>query len=171
MFSSSNTPAYLHNTLVSLKTLDPEYIVLNFEKINPNIWDASSYDDSQALAVLGKDNFSALMFGIRNSDKPAEKRLEMWERKQDAKGIKKMLSSAPSTKYFATPGQDDRALEERLRQLRTEGGRRKSKKTKGKSIRRRSIKGKKSIKGQKSIGGKKSIKRKTSIKRKIMQMY
>mgnify|MGYP005992260253 FL=1 len=89
------------------------------------------------------------MFGIRHSDKRAEKRLEMWENKEQNKQNLKMIKSAPSAWNMATPGsmEQDRELKERFRRLK-EGGRRKrgksirikSMKKKGKSSRRKSMK-------------------------------
>ena len=163
MFSSSKSN-YAFNTLESLKVMDPTSIVSRFQEINPNIWENSSYNDSNAIDVLGKDRFRALMFGIRHSNKPPEKRVELWERQEEEKGMKKSLNSAPSTRNLPTPGwrDQDQELADRIARLK-QGGRRttrgKSKKMKGKSIRRKSIR-------RKSIGGRKSIRRK-SIRRKV----
>lgn len=158
MFTPSRSE-YLFDTLESLKQTDPGQIVLYFEKINPNIWENSSYNDSRALDVLGKDRFRALMFGIRHSNKPAERRLEMWEKQEEEKGIKRSLNSAPSTRNLPTPGwrDEDQDLADRLARLK-QGGRRKSKKRSMKSKSRR-----KSIR-------RKSIRRK-SIRRKSMKMH
>ena len=163
MFTPSSNSKYLFNTLESLSRdkVDSGHIVLYFDKINPNIWEGSSYNDSNAIDILGKDNFRALMFGIRYSNKPAEKRLQMWEEKEEEKQTIKKINSAPSTRYMATPGSiaKDRELEERLRRLK-EGGRRKSKSKKiSKSIRSKSIRSK-------------SMKKKgKSIRRKSVKMY
>lgn len=162
MFTPSSNPKYLFNTLESLKETEPGHIVLYFDKINPNIWESSSYSDSKALDIIGKDKLRALLFGIRHSDKPAEKRLQMWEDKQTIKNI----NSAPSTRNLPTPGwrDEEEELRKRLAKLR-EGGRRKSKSKKiGKSIRRKSMK----KKGKSII--RKSIRRK-SIRRKSTKMY
>jgi hypothetical protein len=153
IFGSTSSTKYLFNTLESLKSTEPGHIVLYFDKINPKIWeDNSSYNDSDAMDVLGKDRFRALMFGIRYSNKPAEKRLEMWETQEEEKGTRKLLSSTPSTRNLAEPGgsEKDRALMERLAKLK-EGGRRKRKSMKRKSIKRKSIKKRKSLKKRKSI--------------------
>lgn len=145
LFTSSK-PEYLFDTLESLKDADPGQIVLYFEKINPNIWENTSYEDSHALDVLGKDRVRALMFGIRHSNKPPEKRIEMWQRQEEEKSMKRSLNFAPSTRNLPTPGwrNEEQVLMDRLARLK-QGGRRKSKKTKGhnsmksKSKRRKSI--------------------------------
>ena len=162
MFTPSSNSKYLFNTLESLSQdkVDSGHIVLYFDKINPNIWKDKSYNDSNAIDILGKDNFRALMFGIRHSDKPAEKRLQMWEEKQNIKKI----NSAPSTRNLPTPGwrDEDEELRKRLAKLK-EGGRRKSKSKKiGKSIRSKSIRTKSMKKTGKSIR-RKSIRRKVRV--------
>ena len=162
---------YTFNTLESLKIMDEISIITRIKEINPNIWtDNSSYNDSDAMTKLGKERFTALMFGIRHSDKPVDKRIELWERKQEAKGIEKSLKSAPSTRNLPTPGgrERDQELADRLHRLRTEGGKKsRGKSMKSKSIRRKSMKSK-SIR-HKSIR-RKSMKKK-SIRRKSMKMH
>lgn len=166
MFTPSSNSKYLFNTLESLKELDSGQIVLYFDKINPNIWENSSYNDSKAIDILGKDRFRALMFSIGKSHMPAEKRLEIWEKKEQEKGIKKMLSSAPSTRNMDTPGwrEEEEELRQRFSKLK-EGGKRKSKKTRVKSIRKKSIR-----KKSKNIKIKSKSKKIKSIRRKSMKM-
>jgi hypothetical protein len=115
------------------------------------------------------------MFGIRHSDKPVDKRIELWERKQEAKGIYNSLKSAPSTRNLPTPGgrERDQELADRLHRLRTEGGKKsrgksmKSKSMKSKSIRRKSMNSK-SIR-RKSMKNKST--RRKSIRHKSMKMH
>ena len=139
LFTGSKSK-YLYDTLESLIAITPKNIVLNFEKINPDVYDNALYSDSKAIEILGKDKFRALMFGIRQSNKPPEKRIELWEKQEEEKSTKRMLNSAPSTRNL--PNMEDRSLEERFARLK-QGGRKKNKKTrKGvskKSIRHKSV--------------------------------
>ena len=137
LFSKST---YLYDTLESLTAITPENIVLNFEKINPTAYDNASYSDNNAIIILGKDKHRALLFGILHSNKPPEKRIELWQKKEEEKGTKRMLKIAPSTRNL--PNLEDRSLQERFARLK-QGGRRKNKKTRKdvskKSIRRKSV--------------------------------
>jgi len=170
MFTPSSNSKYLFNTLESLKDADPGHIVLYFDKINPNVWESSSYSDSKALDIIGKDRLRALLFGIRYSNKPGEVRLEMWEEKEEEKGIKKLLNSAPSTRNLPTPGwrDEEEELRNRLSRLR-EGGRKKTRgnkksisiKKKGKSMKKKGKSMKKKGKSMKKKG--KSMKKKVLV--------
>jgi hypothetical protein len=167
LFTPSKNTNYLFNTIEKLNELSPEEIVLYNDKINPDIWEKSGYNDSVAMDVLGKDRFRALMFGIRHSNKPPEKRLEMWNSQEDFKRTERTMRTAPSTRNYATPGgrEKDSELLERLQELKRKGGK------KRKSIRHKSSKKSKSIRCKsircKSKRHKSSKKRKT-IRKKII---
>ena len=152
---------YVYNTLESLSPMkiSPEDIVFNIDKVNPNIWEKSSYNDSDAIDIMGKNNFMAMNFGIRYSNRPPIERLELWKKKQGEKESKKLLRSMPSTKMFLDPGTSDRELSQRLENLKR-GGKKKTIKKYRKSIKKRG----KSIKKR----GKSIKKRRKSIKKRHM---
>jgi len=169
--SKSKSNNYLFNTLEKLNELEPDQIVLYIDKVNPNVWENSEYNDSTAIDVLGKDRFRALMFGIRHSNKPAEKRLELWNNQEEFKRTERTMKSAPSTRNYATPGgrEKDNELLERLRDLKRQGGRRKSIKKRAKSIKKRAKSIRKKI--AKSIKKKREKSIRRSIKHSIRHKY
>lgn len=153
---------YVYNTLESLSPMkiSPEDIVFNIDKVNPDIWEKSSYNDSDAIDIMGKNNFMAMNFGIRYSNRPPTERLELWKKKQGKKESEKLIRSMPSTKMFLDPGTSDRELTKRLEKLKS-GGKKKTNKKYRKNSKKRG-------KSNKKRKGKSIKKRGKSIKKRHM---